>query len=53
LNEEISKEVGEKVSRTREERFRVTQSVQRVREKNETGAKEIREFSNEIDKVLR
>ena len=34
MNEEISKEVEEKVTKVREERFRVTQSVQKVREKN-------------------
>lgn len=53
MNEEISKEVEEKVAKAREERFRVTQSVQRVREKNEMGAHEIRQLSTEIDKVLK
>ena len=38
MNEEISKEVEEKVTKAKEERFRVTQSVQRVREKNEIDA---------------
>lgn len=33
-NQEISKEIKEKVARTKEERFRVTTSLQKVRSKN-------------------
>jgi predicted translin family RNA/ssDNA-binding protein len=34
INQEITRETGEKVMRAKEERFRVSQSVQRVRAKN-------------------